>query len=411
MVHRDIKPGNVMLTVADDGGDFVKLMDFGLVKATEDPQDDSSAITQHGAFLGTPQYVSPEQARGLPADARSDIYAVGVNMYRCLTGKLPYKADNLMAMALAHIREAYPPMAQRAPEVPIPEAIEAVVRRCMEKRPGDRYPDAGALLHDLRVARKLLDPEAEDPPTTEEATDSLLPVGAGWEGTTTDLGDRTTTATEVREPFAEARGPAGPGPEFSRPVRRWTWAVPALLAAAVGAGLWLWAAGGGMDAPSAQAVAPVARPERRVEPPPADRPLPTVVGAEVDAPVGPAPPRPEPAGGGESRPMEASRVPDVVDLAAPRTRATPEVSAPPPKAPAPVGPLVADGVPFTAGEAAGATAWLNMASDDDLKAAGITGAQLRAVLDNRPRPDIQAWAATYQVGARTLEKARSATAP
>ncbi|RME28679.1 MAG: serine/threonine protein kinase, partial [Deltaproteobacteria bacterium] len=153
LVHRDVKPSNLIIVPTDDGGETVKLFDFGLVKG-----DDEATITHSGVFMGTPQYVSPEQARGEAADGRSDLYSAGVILYRMVTGVLPYTADTPIAIALKHARDPLPAMAERAPQVPVDPAVEAYVRRLMAKRPDDRFRDAdgaldalGRLLAELRI--------------------------------------------------------------------------------------------------------------------------------------------------------------------------------------------------------------------------------------------------------------------
>ena len=161
LVHRDVKPSNVFLLRGDGEEWRPKLMDFGLVREVHS----EVTVTEVGTFLGTPQYIAPEQAMGLPTDARSDVYAVGVMLYRALCGKLPYAATNPAALAYMHVHQPYPSMAERAPGVDVPQRLEAICERCMKKEPGERYPDAGELLEDLRsVSRFVLGPDVLPPP-------------------------------------------------------------------------------------------------------------------------------------------------------------------------------------------------------------------------------------------------------
>ena len=210
LVHRDVKPGNIRLAEGDDGRDFVKVLDFGLVKGTGDAE-----ITQDGTFLGTPHYAAPEQVRGEEADGRSDLYAVGVMLYRALCGKLPYWSKNPMAIAMAQVREPYPPMSTRAPDVPVDPGLEAIVRRCMRKDRERRYPDADALLADVVGARRLMVPDlrtaeieldddvslpAAAPPERRRRWPLVLALGLGLGGA---LGGGA---------IMQGRGEAGPAP-------------------------------------------------------------------------------------------------------------------------------------------------------------------------------------------------------
>ncbi|MDQ3035059.1 MAG: protein kinase [Myxococcota bacterium] len=148
VIHRDMKPGNVML-VDRDGEDYVKVLDFGLVKEMnpEDPEED---LTQAGVFMGSPKYMSPEQIQGEHVDGRTDIYAIGVMLYEMMTGRVPFNRENPMQILMDHVREAVPPMATPAGTPPIPPEMQAVVFKCLEKKASERYPDMEALLVALK---------------------------------------------------------------------------------------------------------------------------------------------------------------------------------------------------------------------------------------------------------------------
>jgi serine/threonine-protein kinase len=147
VIHRDMKPGNVML-VDRDGEDHVKVLDFGLVKQVDNNPDED--LTQAGVFMGSPKYMAPEQIQGEAVDGRTDIYAVGVVLYEMLTGRVPFQHDNQMQILTAHIRDPVPPMTTPAGVPPIPPELQAIVFKCLEKKPENRYGDMEALLHALK---------------------------------------------------------------------------------------------------------------------------------------------------------------------------------------------------------------------------------------------------------------------
>ena len=143
IVHRDIKPGNVMLTRAGE----VKVMDFGIARAVSDSQ---MTMTQTAQVIGTAQYLSPEQARGERVDARSDLYSTGCLLYELLTGRPPFTGDSPVAIAYQHVKEEPVPPSQVDPEVP-PWA-DAIVLKAMQKSPGERYQSAGEMRNDIQRA-------------------------------------------------------------------------------------------------------------------------------------------------------------------------------------------------------------------------------------------------------------------
>src|SRR5205085_9682648 len=129
IVHRDLKPANVMLLRQDDDADFVKVLDFGLVKffAGGGPEGD---LTSAGTFMGSPHYIAPEQARNQDPDPRCDVYSLGVGMYQMLTGTVPFTAANPVDIILKHLHEAPPHPRQVRPELNINPTLEAIVLRC-----------------------------------------------------------------------------------------------------------------------------------------------------------------------------------------------------------------------------------------------------------------------------------------
>src|SRR5580700_1096935 len=143
IVHRDIKPGNVMLTRSGE----VKVMDFGIARAVSDSQ---MTMTQTAQVIGTAQYLSPEQARGERVDARSDLYSTGCLLYELLTGRPPFTGDSPVAVAYQHVKEDPVPPSQVDPEVPA--WADAIVLKAMEKDPADRYQSAGEMRNDIQRA-------------------------------------------------------------------------------------------------------------------------------------------------------------------------------------------------------------------------------------------------------------------
>ncbi|MGW3665487.1 protein kinase domain-containing protein [Streptomyces sp. NPDC005141] len=147
LVHRDIKPGNVMMTKRN----VVKVMDFGIARAM---QSGVTSMTQTGMVVGTPQYLSPEQALGRGVDARSDLYSVGIMLFQLVTGRLPFEADSPLAIAYAHVQEE--PVASSSVNRSLPPAVDALIARALKKNPNERFPSAEIMRDEcLRVAQSF----------------------------------------------------------------------------------------------------------------------------------------------------------------------------------------------------------------------------------------------------------------
>jgi serine/threonine-protein kinase len=163
IIHRDIKPGNVMLTPSGD----VKVMDFGIARAMSDA---SSTKTQTAAVVGTAQYLSPEQARGEAVDSRSDVYSAGCLLYELLTGRPPFIGDSPVAVAYQHVREQAAPPSDH--DTDLPPEIDAIVMKSLAKRVEDRYQSAAAMRGDIErylaghTVHVTPPPPLVEPPTT-----------------------------------------------------------------------------------------------------------------------------------------------------------------------------------------------------------------------------------------------------
>ena len=433
LIHRDMKPGNIQILPGDEGLDHVKILDFGLVKGEGDV-----AITQHGTFLGTPHYAPPEQVRGEDTNPRSDLYSVGVMMYRALTGKLPYGGETAVAVAMAHVREPYPPMAERAPNARVPAEVEAVVRRCMAKAPADRYPDADALLIELINLRRRYAPDQPSVVGSAAITEAAAEVPA---------------APPAPPPLAiPIEAPPAPAPQG----RSGLWmaallglfGLVGLLGLGTLGGMALWG-GGAEDEAGALVLAPGA----------------VAVVEEAEAPAAPttrvvalaitsAPPGAEVRAGGlllGLTPLEHSETVDLnaaepfldlelrlaghepatrrvllsgesaalavaltplpvpkpeaprpaVEKAAPVPSSTPTPRPVETRAPAPSGRIV-DGVAFTAAEAEATLRYLNSATAEQIREAGVVAHQTNLIVAGRPWASVEAFGATPQIGEKTV---------
>jgi eukaryotic-like serine/threonine-protein kinase len=215
IIHRDIKPGNVMLTRSGD----VKVMDFGIARAVADSQ---LTMTQTAQVIGTAQYLSPEQARGERVDARSDLYSTGCLLYELLTGRPPFTGDSPVAIAYQHVKEDPVPPSQVDPDVPA--WADAIVLKAMRKDPADRYQSAGEMRNDIQRA------------LSGAPLAAALPAGYG--AGTRRMGAAATQVagrTSAIPPYQygpPGYGPDGGGPD-GQPRRRrvWPWVALATVIA------------------------------------------------------------------------------------------------------------------------------------------------------------------------------------
>ncbi|HEX9337013.1 MAG TPA: Stk1 family PASTA domain-containing Ser/Thr kinase, partial [Pseudonocardiaceae bacterium] len=185
IVHRDVKPANVMITKTG----AVKVMDFGIARALADGQ---AAVTQTAAVIGTAQYLSPEQARGEAVDARSDVYAAGCVLFELLTGEPPFTGDSPVAVAYQHVREDPKPPSSLNPRVP--PQLDAIVLKAMSKGPANRYQSSAEMRGDLVRVLSGQRPAAPMVMTDEDRTSIM---GAG--GRTEVMGGRHRPSSIVND--------------------------------------------------------------------------------------------------------------------------------------------------------------------------------------------------------------------
>ncbi|CAM5478250.1 serine/threonine-protein kinase PksC [Streptomyces pilosus] len=214
LVHRDIKPGNVMMTKRG----VVKVMDFGIARAM---QSGVTSMTQTGMVVGTPQYLSPEQALGRGVDARSDLYSVGIMLFQLVTGRLPFEADSPLAIAYAHVQEE-PPTASSINRS-LPPAVDALIARALKKNPNERFPSAEAMRGEcLRVAQSF----RAAPPSIVPGAQAQSGAGVGSavfppvdQATPAPTGNVQTPYQPPQQPnpYGTPAAPSTPSPAYGYP--------------------------------------------------------------------------------------------------------------------------------------------------------------------------------------------------
>jgi len=170
VVHRDLKPSNVLLTKHDEDKDWVKVVDFGLLKLRKESVEESTK----GVLMGSPRYMSPEQIRRSELDHRSDIYSLGVNLYQMLAGKAPFEGQRAMEILMGHLNNPPPPLSSMTNRADVPAEVESLTMTLLAKKPEDRPQDMEDVIEAIGRLRKLLRtsvaPAAPKPKQAAEAS-------------------------------------------------------------------------------------------------------------------------------------------------------------------------------------------------------------------------------------------------
>ena len=206
IVHRDLKPDNIMIAKTREGADLVKVVDFGIAKASS---SDAQNVTRAGLVVGTPEYMSPEQLAADKLDGRSDLYSLGLVAFNCLTGVLPFPADSAQEAMIARLTELPKTLAEMRPDVEWPEALQATLDKALARDVNERYQSAAVFGREFAAA-------VAEMPATQAAEGATQVIGAQQAAKTAALpATRVAKGDTPRTPAKPGKSPAAEAPKRS----------------------------------------------------------------------------------------------------------------------------------------------------------------------------------------------------
>ncbi len=263
IVHRDLKPENILLTTRGDDPDYVKLVDFGIARV-----QGATKLTAAGRVVGTPEYMAPEQCAGIDVDHRADIYALGVLLYEMVTGTLPFYDPDLVNLLRMQIKEAPVAPSKAAPEAEIPLELEAIILRCLAKRPSQRFQsmvEVAEALETLRAPAAAGAPDPDEPDPFRNIGESPTLLG---------VAPVAPRPTPTAQPVARGRGPMI--------------AMAAFVAVAAAAAAFMWLRPSELEVPPRAAARGPAEPAAEAEPAEPSEPAPDPGARQAPEPMAPA---------------------------------------------------------------------------------------------------------------------------
>lgn len=303
LVHRDLKPANLMLRTDDDGKLRVKVLDFGIAR-TQD-----SSLTATGAAPGTPAFMSPEQCRGAEVDGRSDLYALGILLFACTVGRLPFEHRDPLRLLRMHLEEP-PPDPRSLTDQPLSEGFVEVLLRSLAKAPADRFPNAASMKAALLAAAhgQPAGPDLPDPPLLGQAAIDARRAADEIEAGAPEESPVVRAPSSIQAPAGAGAAPApGPASQESAPLpggaaraqpapgrsgRAVTAFVGVAAVLAFAAALWTWQRGA---APQPAEPSTTARPQAEPLAPAAPPTAPTLQAAAAPLPGAPTPSASQPS--------------------------------------------------------------------------------------------------------------------